>query len=98
MHLLPLLIPPFLQELIPIQIVQLHPLTASPDVAENTVGVVTVCPVESAQFFGFGNAAGGDLLDVDVGDGVGVFVLGDGEGDGGEFDCFAEEPADVLLG
>ena len=59
--------------------------------------MVTVGPVKGAQFFGFGNAAGGDLLDVDVGDGVGVFVLRDGKGDGGEFDCFAEEPADVLL-
>ena len=59
--------------------------------------MVTECPVEGAQFFGFGNAARGDLLDVDVGEGVGVFVLRDGEGDGGEFDGFAEEPADVLL-
>ncbi len=58
--------------------------------------MVAEFPVEGAQFFGLGDAARGDLLDVDVGEAA-FFVLGDGEGDGGEANGFAEEPADVLL-
>ncbi len=96
--MLPLqIIPPILQKLIPLHIPQLHPPTAAPHFAENGIGMVAEFPVEGAQLFGFGDAARGDLLDVDVGEAA-VFVLGDGESDGGEADGFAEEPADVLLG
>lgn len=58
--------------------------------------MVAEFPVEGAQFFGLGDAARGHLLDVDVREAV-FFVLGDREGDGGQADGFAEEPADVLL-
>lgn len=55
-------------------------------------------PIEGAFFGGAGDAARGNLRDVDVGEVVGGGgVFGDGQGDGGGGDEFAEEPADVLL-
>ena len=57
-------------------------------------------PIQGAVFGRAGDSARGDLFDVDVGGGgVGgvVYVLGDGEGDGGHGDGFAEEPAYALL-
>ena len=54
-------------------------------------------PIERAFFRGSRDAAGGDLRDVDVGEVVRGGVFGDGQGDGGGGDEFAEEPADVLL-
>lgn len=62
------------------------------------VVVWSISPVQDSLFGGSLDSASGGLVDVDVGDAGFVDVLLDGEGDGGEVDGFALEPADALEG
>lgn len=57
-------------------------------------------PVEGAEFGGAFDATGGGLVDVDMGawGALDVLVFGDVQCDSGEADCFAQEPAYILLG
>ncbi len=84
-----------LQKFVIIHIGQLDPTAPPSHRAENLVGVVTEYPIEGAVLGG-SDAAGGNLLDVDVGQIVGDVFL-DGEGDGREGNGAAEEPAYALL-
>lgn len=90
--------PARLQPVIIRDLIEPAPATAAPHGAEDAIRVVAPGPIEGALLGRAGDAAGGDLGDVDVGDVVGRgAVFGDGERDGGGRDEFAEEPSDVLL-
>lgn len=60
--------------------------------------VWSISPIQDTLLRGALDSTGGRLVDVDVGDAGFVNVLLDGEGDGGEVDGFALEPADALEG
>ena len=60
--------------------------------------VWSISPIQDTLLRGALDSTGGGLVDVDVGDARFVDVLLDGEGDGGQVDGFALEPADALEG
>lgn len=95
--MLPLhIIPPFLQEIIIIDITQLHPPALPFHRSKNLIRMIAILPVQGAVLNG-GDATGrGDLRDVDVGKIV-FRIFGDGKGDGSERDGAAEKPAYALL-
>lgn len=97
--------PPALEELV-LDLRERDELGVALDVAEDPVRVGADDLVEAALLPRALEAGGGDLLDVDVRDGVGgggggrggALVLGDLEGDGGVGDGLAEEEGDALEG
>ena len=96
--MLPLrILPSRLQEIVVVYIRQFDPAASGVYFAKDLVFVLAPVVVEGALFGRAADAAGGDLVDVDVGV-AGIGVLGYGEGDGGVGDGFAEEPGYALLG
>ena len=90
---------PRLQEVVVVDVCQLDPPAPALHLSEYLVLVLAPGVVEGALLRRAADAAGGYLGDVDVGEFVGgvIEVLGDGEGDGGVGDGFAEEPGHALL-
>ena len=88
-----------LQEIIIINILQLDPPTLTLDLSEYLVLMLAEGPVENASFRRASNAAGGYLMNVEVGVFFGgvVDVLCYGESYCGVGDGFAEEPGNALL-
>lgn len=96
--MLPLqIIPPLPEELIIIHILQPHPPRLPLHSPKDAIFVLPLRPIERAQLGRALHAARGGLSDVNVRDRVGGCVLGDCERDGGEPDCFAQEPGYALL-
>lgn len=97
--------PPLLEKLV-VDLLERDPPRLAPNVAEDPVRVRAELVVEAALLAGSLEPGRGDLLDVDVRDGVrrGVGGFGRGgelfdfEGHGGEGDGFAEEEGDALEG
>lgn len=95
--------PSLLQEIV-LDLLRRHPLALAADAAEHPVRVLAPLHVQAALLGGSLEAAGGDLIDVDVGDGFGAAAgrrrgrgeLLDVESDGGEADRLAGHPADSL--
>ena len=100
LHMLPLhIVKPRLQKVVVVHIFQLDPPAPRLDLAEDLVFVIAPAVVEGPLFRRAAHAAGGYLVDVDVGVFVGgvVDVFAYGEGDGGVGNGFAEEPGYALL-
>lgn len=100
LHVLPLqIVPPGLQEIVIVDVLQLDPSRLPVQLAEHAILVLPQLPVQGAVLGRF-DPPGRGLLDVDVGHGravVIVVVLLDDQGDGGQRDGFSHEPANALL-
>jgi len=90
------IIPSRLQKFIIIHIPQLHPPTLPLYTSKNPIFMISIYPIKGTVLGRARDAAGGDLLDIDMGKAV-FNVFGDCEGDGCEGDGFAQEPAYALL-
>lgn len=100
LYMLPFhIVKPRLQEVVVINILEFDPSAFALDLSEYLVLMLTEGVVESALLHRAANAAGGYLVDVEVGVFLGgvIDVFGYGEGDGGVGDGFAEEPGYALL-
>ena len=89
-------IPPFLQEIIIINITQFYPSALPLYISKDSIAMIAVHPIQNAIFRRCDATGRGNLGDVDVG--LIVFdVFVDGQGNRGERDCTPEKPAYALL-